>query len=179
MNFFLKKQVSAWLVILLLLINIAAILTITYHVYFDKKQQQADAVTADPGKIITKELSLDQAQKKQYQNLQSVFNQESQPIVDQMAEARLGILEELSQPDSDPSKLDSLASIIGDLHYDLKRIMINHLLKVKTICDSSQQGQLKKLIRDMMQSEGAFKGMGRKFQHRHGKGPGRGWQNKN
>jgi hypothetical protein len=179
MNFFLKKQVSVWLVVILILINIAAILTIVYHVYFDGKREPSTTETADPGKIITRELNLDQAQMQQYHNLQSDFSQESQPVVDQMTEARLGILEELSRPDSNPSKLDSLASVIGDLHYELKRITIHHLLKVKAICDSSQQNQLHNLIRDMMQSEGAFKGMGKKFQLRHGKGGGRGWQNKN
>lgn len=178
MNFFLKKQVSAWLVILLLLINIAAILTIIYHVYFDENQEQTITVTTDPGKIITRELNLDQDQMEKYKDLQSYFNQESEPVVEKMTKARFGILEELSLPDPDTSKLDSLALVIGDFHYQLKRITIDHLLKVKAICDSSQQDQLKTLIRDMMQSEGAFRGMGRKFQHYYGKGGGRGWQNK-
>jgi hypothetical protein len=179
MNFFLKKQVSVWIVVFLLLINFAAILTIVYHVYFSDNREPSDNLSPDPGNIITEELSLNQAQRQQYQDLRMDFNQQSGPVVEQMTEIRLNIYKELSEAEPDKLKLDSLASSIGKLHASLKRITIDHLLKVKGICDSAQQDQLKKLIQEMMQSEGPFKGIGKKFQHRRGKGEVGGRQNKN
>jgi Spy/CpxP family protein refolding chaperone len=178
MDFFKQKRVLVWLVAVLLLVNVAAILTMIYHVYFSS-DNEISAVMPDAGQIVVKELNFDEEQQRQYHEFRQDYILASEPVLKQMTEIRHEILNEVSESLPDTAKLNSLADNIGKQHASMKKTTIAHLLRVKAICNPSQQDNLDRLILEMMQSEGAFKGMGRKFQFRHGQGAGHGRQNKN
>ncbi len=180
MNYFLKKQFSFVLVFFLLIINVAAISTILYHIYSEKSTSPTTAVNPDAGKIITGELGLNPDQTDLFQQINSGYNQRSQKILDQLTEKRSEMLSELSEENPDTTILHLLADDIGKLHTNLKLLTIWNFIELKKICTPAQQQQLSKMYNDMMESEGHFKGYGKQYRHRyrHGQGGGKGSVNK-
>jgi hypothetical protein len=181
MDYFLKKRFSFWLVSFLLLVNIAAITTIIYHIYSDKPTSILNEESADASKIITGELGLNTDQKDLFQSINSAYNQQSQKILDQLTEKRSEMLAELGVENPDTSILKIIAKDIGALHTNLKLLTIQNFLELKKICTPDQQQLLAKMYDDMLESEGHFKGFGKQYRHRyrHGQGGGKGWQNNN
>jgi Spy/CpxP family protein refolding chaperone len=181
MDYFFKKRFSFWLVILLLLINIAAISTIIYHIISDKSTTQTIEIKPDAGNIITGELGLSPDQKSNFKNINGNYNQQSQKILDQLTEKRSEMLAELAKDNPDTNLLHTIASEIGHLHTNLKLLTIENFLELKKLCTPEQQIQLSKMFSDMLECEGHFKGMGKQYRYRqsHGQGGGKGWQKSN
>jgi Spy/CpxP family protein refolding chaperone len=178
MNYFLKKQFSFGLVFFLLIINIAAISTILYHIYSEKSTSPTTSESHDVGKIITGELGLTPEQNKLFQDISKSYNIQSQKILDQLTQKRSEMLAELSEEIPDTTILHNLAKEIGELHTKLKLLTINDFLESKKICTPAQQQQLSKLYNDMLETEGHFKGNGKqyRYRYRHGQLGGKGQQ---
>jgi hypothetical protein len=181
MDYFIKKRFSFWLVFFLLIVNVAAISTILYHIYSDKPASSSTEESYSAGKIITNELGLSADQKDMFHSINSSYNQQSQKILDQLTEKRSEMLAELGEENPDTLILNTIANDIGDLHAALKLLTIENFLELKKICTTDQQLQLSKIYKDMLESEGHFKGYGKQYRHRYrkGQGGGKGWQKNN
>lgn len=177
MDYFIKKRFSFWMVFFLLVINIAAISTILYHIYSDNTAASSAVENNGAGKIITSELGLSMQQKDLFSNINNVYNENSKPILDQLTDKRSEMLAELSEANPDTAILNTIAKDIGELHTTLKLLTIENFLELKKICTVDQQQQLSEIYKDMLQSEGHFKGYGK--QYRHGKRDGKNWQKNN
>ncbi len=181
MNYFLKQRFSFWLVFFLVVINIAAISTIVYHIISEKSAIQSAEPGIDAGKIINQELSLNTDQRNLFQHVNREYNQKSKKILDQLTEKRSEMLAELAEENPDTSLLHSIAEDIGHLHTDLKLLTIDNFLELKKICTPGQQQQLSKMYNDILDTEGPFKGYGKqyRYRYRHGQGSGKGMQKNN
>lgn len=177
MDYFLKKRFSAWLVIFLLVVNIAAISTILFHIY-SGDPSPATVEISETGNILFNQLGLDADQKESYQTLNREYNQQSQKILDALTEKRSEMLAELTEEIPDTAILNAIAFDIGKLHTNLKRLTIQNFIGLKKICTPEQQQQLSKMYYDMLECEGHYKGYGRQYRnrYRHGQGGGRGAQ---
>lgn len=181
MDYFIKKRFSFWLVFFLLVLNIATISTILYHIYSDNTSASSAAENIGAGKIITSELKLNEQQKDMFSVINNSYNKKSKPILDQLTEKRSEMLAELSETNPDTAILKTISIEIGELHTALKILTIDNFLDLKKICTEDQQQQLSEMYKDMLQSEGHFKGYGKQYRHRyrHGQGGGNGWQKNN
>jgi len=177
MDYFIKKRFSFWLVFFLLVLNIATITTILYHIYSDNAATSTVTVNNAAGKIISTELGLSEHQKDMFSNINNSYSEKSKPILDQLADKRSEMLAELSKTNPDTAILNTTAKEIGELHTALKLLTIENFLELKKICNADQQQQLSEMYNDMLQSEGHFKGYGK--QYRHGRRDGRNWQKNN
>ncbi len=178
MNYFLKKRFSFWLVLFLLIVNVAAISTIVYHIFSEKAAVQLEESTNGAGQILTRELALNTDQQNFFHKTNMNYNQQSKKILDQLTEKRSEILEVLAEENPDTALLHTLAEDIGHLHTNLKLLTIDNFLELKKICTPQQQQQLSKLYYDMLDTEGPFRGYGmqHRYRYRHGQGGGRGRQ---
>ena len=181
MDYFIKKRFSFWLVLFLLIVNIAAFSTILFHIYSDQSTSLSTNENTSPGKIITGELGLNKDQKDLFQSINNSYYEKSQAILDQLTEKRSEMLAELGEEISDTTILQTIAKEIGELHTDLKLLTIQNFLELKKICTPGQQQQLSKMYNDMLECEGHFKGYGKQYRHRYGRGQGggKGWQKNN
>ena len=181
MDYFIKKRFSFWLVLFLLIVNVAAISTILYRIYSDNSSSASASGNSEAGKMITSELGLNATQKDLFSGINNNYNEESQKILDQLTDKRSEMLAELSEGNPDTSILHTIAKDIGELHTTLKLLTIQNFLELKKICTEDQQQQLSKMFNDMLECEGHFKGYGKQYRHRyrHGQGEGKGWQKKN
>ncbi len=181
MDYFIKKRFSFWLVFFLLVVNIATISTILYHIYSDNSVASSPIENNGAGKIISSELGLNEQQKGMFSNINNSYNEKSKPILEQLTDKRSEMLAELSEVKPDTAILKIIAKEIGELHTALKILTIENFLELKNICTEDQQQQLSEMYNDMLQSEGHFKGYGNQYRHRYGRGRdgGRGWQKNN
>jgi Spy/CpxP family protein refolding chaperone len=181
MDYFIKKRFSFWLVFFLLVVNVATITTILYHIYSDKTTASPATVNNGVGKIITTELELNAQQKDMFSSINDVYNGKSKAVLDQLTDKRSEMLAELGEENPDTLILNTIANDIGELHAVLKLLTIENFLELKKICTPDQQQQLSKMYNDMLECEGHFKGYGKQYRHRyrHGQGEGKGWQKKN
>ena len=181
MDYFIKKRFSFWLVLFLLIINIAAISTIIYHIYSDNPAIIKTEINSDAGKIITDELGLNSDQKERFETINRFYNQQSQQILSQLTEKRSEMLAEMGEENPNTPVLHAIAKDIGGLHESLKLLTIDNFLELKKICNPYQQQKLSGMFNDMLESEGHFKGYGKQYRHRyrHGQGGGKGWQKNN
>jgi Spy/CpxP family protein refolding chaperone len=171
MDYFIKKRFSFWLVFFLLVLNIATITTILYHIYSDNTTASSAAENNGAGKIISSELGLSEQQKDLFSKINETYTEKSKPILDQLTDKRSEMLAELSEMNPDTAILKIFAKEIGELHTALKLLTIENFLELKKICSVDQQQQLSEMYKDMLQSEGHFKGYGK--QYRHGRRDGR------
>ena len=166
MNYFNKKRITIWVIVILAVLNIAAISTITYHIVSNKKLVEVvmDLPRRNMNFLVGKELNLNDEQQVQFVQFKHEYAQASKAILERLRERRIEMLEELSKDESDVERLDEIAEEIGNLHAELKRKTIIHFLDMKKVCNPDQMKQLNVLFHDMIHCRGHFEGppMGRR-----------------
>jgi len=179
MNKLTKKQLLIGGLILLFVINIAALGTIIYQNqkynneldfseeqekswYDSRREKRYDRhmhkdrnERSRPGRgnrfdyYIKDELNFSDSQFDEYLDLRTKNKDEQHSIVEKLAQKREDMMKELSTVNPDTTKLKQIAEQIGDLHKELKNKTIEHFMEVKTICNPSQKEKFNNLIRRM------------------------------
>lgn len=178
MNKFTKKQLLVGALILLFVINIAALVTIIYQNYQYKKDtpvspfeqrelagrrsydnERIDKKNRFPGRkheqgsgsdrFMKKRLQLDEKQFNQFQQLNDEIRSSQQRIVRELSQKRDTLMNELTKTNPDTSKMNQLAEEIGELHTRLKRNTIEHFQKMKALCRPEQRERLNTMIMEM------------------------------
>jgi|WetSurMetagenome_2_1015567.scaffolds.fasta_scaffold433189_2 uncharacterized membrane protein len=171
MDYFNKKRFSGWLVIGLLIINLAAISTILFHIISEKRTSVETSAQDKTETLFANELGLSKEQNEGFISAMQKYHQHSREILDEMTARRSEMLEELAKQNPDTLVLHTIAGDIGNLHSTLKLLTIDNFLELKKICTPEQEIKLSGMFKEMLETEGHFKGMGR--QYRHGRGGGK------
>ena len=167
MNLTQNKRWLAYTLIFLLVLNISALGTILFLTYRPHHEFMPPGPYGPMGKIIEKELNLDPRQREEFRELRREFFNETKPVLDSLKVKRDDIFKGMSDETPDTAKLYRTADEFGHLHGLLKRMAINHFMKVKAKCTPEQRKHLSELYRQILESDGP--GRGRQF--RHGMGP--------
>lgn len=181
MDYFSKKRFSLGLVLILLIVNIAAISTMLYHILSERSSAGQKTEIPSASQVLISELKLSDEQRERFQIINQFYNQQSCDIASKLTEKRSEMLTQLGEEAVDTLVLNTIAEDIGKLHTELKLLTIQNFLELKKICTPDQQPLLSKIFEDMLESEGHFKGAGKQYRHRYGsgQGKGRGWQKNN
>lgn len=164
------KKLGFWLMLALLLINIAAITTIVIHIKSDRKvvEQNRHAFT----RVLDSELGFNKKQLEAYNSLNEAFTGKTNDITLEMHEIRSEMINAMNADKPDTILLSQYARQIGDLHFKLKQVTINHMLEVKKMCTPGQKEKLSVLYNNILKCEGPFKGKGQgqgnRWRHRWG-----------
>lgn len=178
---------NKWLigvVVLLVVMNISAIVTMLYH----KKQEiKAEEVTlqeitagAGPsikysGRWFKDELGLTREQMREFSGFNPSFRQKTGYINRQLTEKRKLMLDEMAAENSDTIKLNILADSIGKLHSELKKATYSYYLEFKRICTPEQHDKLMLIFNEMFGGNVPMGGRGMGMPG--GRGRGIRWKN--
>jgi len=153
-----NKEIWIWILASLLVINLAATVTILWkqNKYEHKSYKKHDRdKTKD--KIFKKgftkwheSMGFTEEQTKNLKELRNEFKTNSEEIFSQLNENQRMIFLELDSDEPDLTRLDSLMEITGNIHTNLRRQSVDHMLKIKAIVNPEQYDQMLKMMKDWM-----------------------------
>lgn len=154
-----KKSLLIVTIILLIVINISALATIYYNskirtkklaeINYQKKQVHVRGMY----KFLRDELNLTDEQCMQFRNINKINMSKFHKIAIELNEKRFDMMNEIAEKNPNTKILDDIAGDIGSLHYELKKITINHFLELKEICNDEQQEGLQKIFMQMIHNQ--------------------------
>lgn len=151
-----RSKIYIWLIIILLVTNVATIGSVLYHVYTEKKAepvQKTEMPNEQRTRFLVEQLNLNVEQADQFRNLNRTFNRTANPVTRELEQLRLEMLEELAASQPDKNKLENIAREIGDLHTELKETTIDFYLQMKSVCTEEQQTKLYQIFHSMLNQE--------------------------
>lgn len=164
MNYFTQSRGFKLVTILLLILNLAILVTVVFRVtplYRPEKSVHEKKVS--PPHFLQEKLQLTPEQVAEFEELRTEFDSIRKKIRKEMAEQRDLIVSELTKENPDTTYLSELTYIYGQLHSQMKMETIDHLLSLKEICSPEQQEELYLMFKDMIKKEGRhWKGKHRK-----------------
>ncbi len=147
-----KKNLAILLLILLTIVNVAALATFAYHrFHFKKDFPLRGGPDVKPDRhmdFIKQELDLNEEQVKEFESQDKRFREETKPIHDSLRAKRKELMDEIAVEEPSVEKLDRLAEEIGTLEITLKKKTTAHLLEGKAILTPEQQKKLFSLFRE-------------------------------
>ncbi|MCK4427010.1 MAG: periplasmic heavy metal sensor, partial [candidate division Zixibacteria bacterium] len=123
-----KKNLVILLLILLTIVNVAALATIAYHRLESKRRFRPMGRPDTPMNFIKQELDLNEKQVKEFESQDKRFREETKPILDSLKTKRKDLMNEIAAEQPSMDKLDKLTEEIGALQVALQKKTIMHLL---------------------------------------------------
>lgn len=176
----LKKQLLIVTIIILLVINISALITIFYNSKVsERKLQQAEILRQERQingmhHFFRDQLKLSEEQFSEFKAINDNRIKISRNISHKLHNNRILILEEVAKVNPDLKELDRIAKEIGQLHYELKENTINQFMEMKSICNAEQQEALQQIFLQMINEQdkgGPRMGRGKNREHRERRRP--------
>lgn len=151
-----KRRIIIIAIIVLIIINISALITIFYNNKIRSKQLakyneiQEQVEVNGMNDFFRNQLKLDDVQFDRFQDINHEHMLTSRDIAKKMDDLRFDMLNEISKNDPDMLQLDHIAKKIGELHYELKLNTINHFIELKALCNDDQKEILQGMFMHMM-----------------------------
>lgn len=154
MNFFSKTKILVAVIIVQSAIILAIVGTMGYHFFrFDREFKERPKENNQMGRYVAKQLQLTPEQIIQFDSLRANFHGESERLMHESRVISKNIMDEITSEKPDIDKLKELAAKFGKLQEEQKHVMINHLLEIRSKCNTSQQMNFKKLVQRMERRE--------------------------
>jgi len=134
-----KKKLVILFIVLLIVINISALLTISYHRWFSGKCPPIMKKAGMSMNFIQKELDLSDEQADKFKVMHKNFQQEAKAILDSLDNKRKDFFSELSCEEPDSESLNKLIEEMSDMQKSLKEKTLANLLKVRSFLTPQQQ----------------------------------------
>ncbi len=134
-----KKNLVILFLILLTIVNIAALVTFVYHRFQPRPPLLSMHPPDKPENFIRRELNLNEEQTKQFEAHFDKFKMEMDPILDSLRAKRAELTEEMAAGEPSVAKLDRMAGEIGALEVRLQKKTITHMLETKAFLNPDQQ----------------------------------------
>lgn len=143
-----KNKLVVLFLVLLTIINIAALTTIAYHRFHPKRPFHPGDRPDSPGSFIKRELGLNEEQAKEFEVQAKRFEEEIKPIRDSLEAKRIDLMNEIMAEKPSLDKLSQLSEEIGALHVKLEKRTSMHLLKGKSLLTPEQQKKFFSLFKE-------------------------------
>ncbi len=137
-----KNKLLTWLVILLLIANVASIALF----WIGKNKPPRPAQNGSPAAFLTKELQLDSMQQQLFEVLRKEHHDSAEKIRAQIKDAKEAFFSLLKQATVVDSTKENLSKSISVLSEKLDLLTFNHFQKLRTICKPEQQEKFDDLI---------------------------------
>lgn len=151
------KKILIGLVIALALLNLSTILTIVYHVYSEKKEQEKIVIETNSirldGRYFVEQLGLTSDQAVPFREAIQTFHQSAREINQQLNVNRNQLFTELRNEETDTIICQQLSAEIGILHKNLKEETYRFYLEIKRISTPDQQLKLKEIFAPVFESD--------------------------
>ncbi len=168
---FRNVKLLSWLVVILLVTNLATIATVFYHTHQETIAQKGEPETDAPGdrrtRFFKEQLNLSDDQLEPFREANRRFNRHARGISQTMSQLRVDMLDELFADSASRDNLQQIARKVGMQHEDLKMATCDFYLELKSICNDQQRMQLATIFQSLLNSDERVKLPGR--QHRKGR----------
>jgi Spy/CpxP family protein refolding chaperone len=158
-----KRNLLVLFLILLTVVNVAALATIAYHRVHAKRPFLPMGRPDERRNFLRQELGLSEQQAKEFQTHVERFRTEMGPIHDSIRIMRAELMSELSRQEPDAARLNQLAEEIGALEVDLKKKSITHMLEGKALLTPEQQKKFFSHFREGMDRMHPMRDHGKRF----------------
>lgn len=145
-------RILIWIIVILVATNLSMGLSFWYHKQQDKKaadaavEEQIELPSEQRARFFRDQLNLNQNQLEVFRELNREYNRSARRESDELERLRIEMVEEMGKSSPSQEKLDSIAREVGELHSKLKEMTIDYYLKMKAVCDSTQQEKLKEIF---------------------------------
>ena len=167
-TYFTQSRILIWLVMILLIINISAVITIFYSIKERNKLIINKRFLPDKAQIYHHKeksfrncMNLDEKQHEHFISAKDNFFLEAKKITGQMHDKRVEFINEMASENPDTIKIREIANEIGSLHAKLKYETFKHYINMKSVCNKDQEEKLMHLFRSMLNEDPFIPGPGR------------------
>jgi hypothetical protein len=164
MSYFSKNKSLAWILIILLLFNLAAIGTIIYKMYLPKPLSEQDGCRHSGDRkehhcmkdLFKDELKLDAKQSQQFDIARVAYFDSLNSIHKLMSQKKLEIMNDMVKPQPDTSLLTKETQELGHMFIKARKLFVSHYFELSKICNDQQRKKLDSLFTDVIccQDEG-------------------------
>lgn len=157
MNRIVEKHWKNWLILLLVVMNVATLVTIFYNNCCCKGEETVIAGENDRpvnGQCFIKNMDFTPEQTASFRQINREFRKKVCRILLQLQEEKGRMFQDLQQTPADTVLIRKTARQIGDLHYRLKEETACFYLAVQEICSSEQKQKLKQYFTPLFDTEG-------------------------
>jgi Spy/CpxP family protein refolding chaperone len=154
-----KYRILIWIIVILVATNLSTIGSFYFHRMNETKAaevKQADP-NAIPGEQRTRffrdQLKLNGDQLDQFRNINRTFNRTARDIETKLAQLRENLITELGTQNPDSTRLNQMATEVGNNHRELKQVTTTFYLDMKKICTAEQQAKLHEIFQSMLNKD--------------------------
>lgn len=151
MNYFTKRRLAFWGIVVLVIVNISSLATVWFQQHRRPEPPPRD-MPPPPGanQFLKRELGLNDAQAEQFAKLQRQHFERARALQNAIGELKHELFGELSSPVPDTVKVERLADEIGARQSDLEKITFHHFLDLKNLCTVEQRKKLDVLFHELL-----------------------------
>jgi len=170
MNFYTRDRKSNWVLIILVILNLALLATIWYPKLNppekvtpteQKKQEDYDKryILAEQDRkqrdkrlvgFLKKELNFTRDQVDKFIQLRDEHFQKTIQLRRQVDDLRREMMEHLLDQQPDSSQVEKLAEKMGQKTAELEKAVFYHFIELMGVCDSEQKSKYKSLLREIL-----------------------------
>jgi hypothetical protein len=164
-------KLLSWLVVILLVTNMATIATVFYHTHRSgpevANEEVEDHVPGDRRtRFFREQLQLTDDQLEPFREANRRFNRRARGLTMEMSGLRTDMLGELFSDSVSREYLAKIARQIGEDHEQLKMATCDFYLELKSICTDEQKEKLAAIFQSLLNADERVKLPGK--QHRKG-----------
>ena len=169
MDFKRKNSSNNWVIIILVILNLALLATIWYprlkprekeiqrkpeNRYDDKKYRQGVEDRKQQDKrlagFLKRELNFTRDQVEKFMQLRDEHFQKASQIRRQVDDLRRELMEHLLDDQPDSSQVEKLTEKMGQKTAELEKSVFYHFIELMEVCDSEQKSKYKSLLREIL-----------------------------
>jgi hypothetical protein len=159
MNYFSKNRIWGLAVLLLVLVNIATL--VTFWIMRGRNPLNQEGPRKEVVDFIVTELKLDSSQKKQFIFLKEEHQQQIRTIKDSIRKAKDDLFGLLKDPNASEESIASASKITAALEAEIDQVTFRHFQKLRKICSPEQQKKFDEIIDRVVHSIGSGQPGGR------------------
>ena len=148
MNYFTKKRMAIWVIIFLLITNIATLATICYH-RWNFKNRMMNNPHHKIEAFIKNELNLNAKQTEDYRKIKEEFRKERTTLSEKIQQNHAAMFDQYSIANPDTAKLNIIAKENGEFFKKMSQMSIKHFFNLRNICDEKQKVKLSGVYKEM------------------------------
>lgn len=164
MNFLEQKRVLIWVIVVLLIFNITAGITIAVHISNEKSVQEQPQETD----YLKQELNLNDEQVRGLGRIRTEFRKTSQPLAARIRETRKVLIEEMAQKHPDTLRMKELSAELGTFQGELTYQIASQFVSIQDICSPEQALKLNAAYQYLFGFEDTLTQFGKGYRHRWG-----------
>ena len=143
-----KKNLVILFLIVLTIINVAALATIAYHRLHPKRHFPPRGGPDMHEAFIKHELGLNEEQIKEFESQDKRYREETKPILDSLRAKRGELQKGIAAEEPNLRKLDKLTEEIGVFDVTVKKKTTMHLLNMKSLLTPEQRKKFFSLFKE-------------------------------